>query len=129
MYRLDLHIATTTDSNRKSERERRTQGILSQQLLRRQNRAYASSGGVSRNNRGAGFVPGYFDMQSGVAVLSRFSDGKPAPIHLLDGLPETWVVARNEQGQVLEVRPGVIAGFIRDGIFYTREQAAQATRN
>lgn len=127
MNRLTPQLLATADSTRESERERRARGILNQQLLRQQNRAYAGSGGVSRNNSDAGFVPGYFDIHSGIAVLSRFADGKPAPIHLLDGLPDTWVLKRDDDGQVLTVRPGVIAGFIRDGIFYTREEAARAT--
>jgi hypothetical protein len=122
-------LQTHTDSTQETERERRTRGILSQQLLQQQNHDFAGSGGVSQNNNETGFVPGYFNTQSGVAVRSCFSDGSPAPIHVLDGLPETWILTRGDQGQVLEARPGVIAGFIRDGIFYTREEAASATDN
>jgi hypothetical protein len=129
MDRPTPQLLTTADSTRESERERRTKGILSQQLLQRQNRTFAGSGGVSQNNSAAGFVPGYFNTRSGVAVRSCFSDGAPAPIHLLDGLPDSWILTRGNQGKVLEARPEVIAGFIRDGIFYTREEAALATKN
>jgi hypothetical protein len=65
------------------------------------------------------------DTESGVAVVSRFADGRPAPIHVLDGLPEGWVRCRNASGQVAMARAGVIAGFIRGGRFYTREEAAR----
>lgn len=116
--RTGLGIAAT-------ERERRTRGVLSQRLLRLQNSTYAGTGGVSCNNRSAGFVPGYLDTETGVAVVSRFADGRPAPIHVLDGLPEGWVRCRNASGQVAMARSGVIAGFIRGGCFYTREEAAR----
>lgn len=106
-------------------RARRARGILSLRLLRVQNIAYAGTGGVSCNNASAGFVPGYLDTESGVAVVSRFADGRPAPIHLLDGLPEGWVRCRSAGGQVSMARAGVIAGFIRGGCFYTREEAAR----
>ena len=127
MDRPTSQTATSSDSIFESERERRVRGILSQQLLHKQNIAYAKSGGVSENNRTAGFVPGYLNTHSGVALRSRFADGKPAPIHLLDGLPDTWVLSRDKHGQVLSLKPGVIAGFLRDGILYTREEAARAT--
>jgi hypothetical protein len=109
------------------DRLRRSRGaILSRQVLRRQNRTWAGTGGVSRNNGAAGFVPAYRDTLSGDAVVSRFADGTPAPLHLLDGLPDAWVLARDGAGRVIRVRPGVIAGFLRDGRFYTREEAARA---
>jgi hypothetical protein len=109
-------------------RERRARGILSQRLLKAQNTDYAATGGVSRNNRHAGFVPGYLDTESGVAVVSCFADGRPAPVHVLDGLPEGWVRCRDASGKVAMARSGVIAGFIRDGRFYTREEAARVVR-
>jgi hypothetical protein len=70
-------------------------------------------------------VPGYLDTESGVAVISRFADGRPAPVHVLDGLPEDWVSCRYASGEVAAARAGVIAGFIRGGRFYTREEAAR----
>jgi hypothetical protein len=60
------------------------------------------------------------------AELSRFADGRPAPMHLLEGLPDLWVVERDTQGRVSALKDTVIAGFIRGGLFYTREQAAAA---
>ncbi|MEA3273949.1 MAG: hypothetical protein U9Q81_01335 [Pseudomonadota bacterium] len=112
-----------------SERTRKTRGILSQRLLSDQNLAYAGTGGISRNNRNRGFAPGYLNVRSGVAVVSCFADGRPAPLHLLDGLPEDWVLERDICGRVIKARPGVIAGFIRGSRFYTREQAARAVKH
>lgn len=103
------------------------QGMLSEQLLHRQNLYFDGTGGVSENNRELGFVPAFMDADSGESVVSRFADGRPAPIHVLDGLPEEWITARDENGSVLSARDGVIAGFISHGRFYTRDEAEAAT--
>jgi hypothetical protein len=52
-----------------------------------------------------------------------------APIHLLSGLPPEWVVTRDAAGGVSAVKPSIVAGFLRDGRFYTREEAARACRH
>ncbi|QGU32868.1 hypothetical protein [Thermochromatium tepidum] len=108
------------------EHERRPSGVLNARTLRRENRLYANTLGVSQNNAGLGFRPGYLNRRSGEYVLSRFSDGTPAPIHVLDGLPDSWVRARDAAGHVLEVAPEVVSGFVRGNRFYTREEAAWA---
>ena len=95
-------------------------------ILRQENLAFVGTGGVSQENRSGGFRPAFYDRASGRAVLARFADGRPAPMHLLDGLPREWVVARDAGGRVSAVKDTVIAGFLRDGRFYTREQAAAA---
>lgn len=98
---------------------------LDQKELRQQNRAYAGTGGVSANNCGAGFVPGFLDTRSGVAVRSRFANGLPAPFHALEGLPEEWIAERNTEGLATRACQGVVAGFIRFGRFYSRDEAAR----
>jgi hypothetical protein len=90
-----------------------------------QNAAFHETGGVSRNNRAAGFLPGYCNVDTGEAVVSCFADGSPAPVHLLEGLPDAWVAERDPSGRVRQAVPAVVAGFIRDGSFYTREAAAR----
>mgnify|MGYP006287441327 CR=1 FL=1 len=92
--------------------------------LARDNALYAGTGGVSERNRTAGFAPAYRDRESGEVVLSRFGDGTLAPVHVLEGLPVEWVLARDGDGCVTRVRATVEAGFVRDGHFYTREAAA-----
>lgn len=108
------------------DRARKAAGILSSQLLKKQNALFGGTEGVSQNNRGAGFAPAYRDEASGVAVISSFSDGRPAPVHVLDGLPDGWVLERDVGGHVTKARPGVVAGFLREGRFYTREEAVLA---
>ena len=99
---------------------------LTTDVLRKQNLAFIGSGGVSEENRQSGFRPAFYDLATGRGELARFANGHPAPMHLLEGLPEEWVTQRDAAGRITAVKDTVIAGFVRHGIFYTREQAAAA---
>lgn len=99
---------------------------LSDTVLCEENQRFAGSGGVSQDNWRCGFVAAFYDTSSGHAEVSRFRNGRPAPIHLLDGIPEEWVVARDPSGRVIAVKESIIAGFIFQGRFYTREQTVKA---
>lgn len=94
--------------------------------LRQQNRVFRGSGGRSQENRSSGFVPAFSDTSTGDVYLSRFADGRLAPMHLLDGLPAAVVIERSVSGRVMSVKETLQAGFVRAGKFYTREQAAAA---
>lgn len=118
-----------TDSSGQQETKRRWRGVLTVQKLREENRLYAATLGVSQNNACLGFRPAYLNRQSGEWVLSRFRDGTPAPIHILDGLPESWVRERDAEGHVVAVEESVVSGFVREGRFYTREEAARLARH
>ncbi|UYG06965.1 sigma-54-dependent Fis family transcriptional regulator [Halomonas sp. M4R1S46] len=96
-------------------------------MLRRQNQIFRGSGGVSVGNRSQGFRPAFYDMDTGIVYPSRFASGLEAPMHLLDGLPDDLVVSRLANGRVEAVKPGIVAGFVRHGQFFTRQQAAMAT--
>lgn len=96
--------------------------------LAEQNKRHAGTGGVSQGNRALGFAPAFQDQASGEVFLSRFADGSPAPFHLLDGLPGHLVTARDAAGHPQRVVDRLVAGFVRCGRFYTREQAAQFVR-
>ena len=100
--------------------------LLTEDTLRQQNLALAGTGGISEENRTSGFRPAFRDPTTGRTELSRFADGRPAPMHLLDGLPDTWVAGRDAFGHVTAIRQTIVAGFIHCGLFYTREQAAAA---
>lgn len=102
------------------------QALLSAGSLAEQNSTYRGSGGVSAVNHRHGFRPAFLDLVSGVTYLSCFANGCAAPVHVLDGLPDELVVERDPQGRITAVREGIIAGFMCDGAFYTREQAARA---
>jgi len=103
--------------------------LMTYDTLRQQNAYYRDTGGVSRNNRGAGFAPAFCDSETGRTELSRFAGGAPAPCHLIDGLPDDWVVARDAAGHTTAVKQTVVVGFVRNGRFYTREQAMRAVEN
>jgi hypothetical protein len=81
-------------------------------------------GGVSEENRGCGFSPAFLDRDTGRIWPSLRADGTPAPVLLLDGLPDELVILRAGGGRVLAASPSVLAGFVREGRFYTREEAA-----
>jgi hypothetical protein len=100
--------------------------LLTTETLKKQNLAFVGTGGVSEENRSSGFRPAFYDRATDRAVLARFADGRPAPMHLLDGLPGEWVVERDAAGRVRAIKDSVVAGFVRNGTFYTREQAAAA---
>ena len=104
----------------------RTARLMTPGRIKAQNRRYEGTGGVSQENRGGGFLPAFADTVTGATYPSRFADGRPAPIHLLDGLPAELVVARSASGRVTVVKDSVVAGFLRAGRFYTRAQAAEA---
>lgn len=96
--------------------------------LQTQNAEFAGTGGISCNNRDAGFVPAYQNTATGEAVVSCYADGRRAPVHVLDGLPENWIEGRNEQGCVTHTITEVVVGFLRGDVFFTREAAAAALR-
>ena len=98
---------------------------LTTSVLRQQNLAFQGTGGVSAGNRSQGFVPAFLDTETGMIHLARYADGRPAPLHLLDGLPQELVVNRDAAGRCVAASRSLIAGFVQAGLFYTREQAAR----
>ena len=88
------------------------------------NQRFAGTAGVSAGNREQGFRPAFFDTDKGSVHLSRFADGRPAPMHVLDGLPGDLVVRRMHSGRVVAAKPSLVSGFVRENQFFTREQAA-----
>lgn len=100
--------------------------VMTERVLERETVAFRGRGGVSAENRDEGFRPAFLDRQTGVAYASCYVDGRPAPFHLLDGLPDELVLARNAAGRVVSVKASVTSGFLRDGRFYTREEAVSS---
>jgi len=94
--------------------------------LARENVVYLGSGGRSEENRASGFRPAFLDFETGLIYASRFSDGRLAPLHLLDGLPDGVVVSRDSRGRVIDVKSTIVSGFTRDGHFFTRDEAVRA---
>jgi hypothetical protein len=99
---------------------------VNEQSLRQQNLAFAGTNGVSQNNRGKRFQAAFRDEDSGRVEIARFDNGKVAPAHLIVGLPREWAVSFTSDDAILAIKSTIIAGFVRDGVFYTREEAADA---
>lgn len=91
-----------------------------------QNFAHTASGVRSRRNAGLRFQAAFLDFATQIIYPSRHADGRLAPYHLLDGLPDNVVVDRAFGGRVVAVKASLIAGFVRNGFFYTRRAAARA---
>jgi hypothetical protein len=94
--------------------------------LARENAIFAGTGGVSEENADCGFRPAFRDMATELVYPSRFADGRPAPFHMIDGLPAEVVEARDGAGHVTRIKTSLVSGFVRRGRFYTREQASAA---
>lgn len=79
--------------------------------------------GVDDGEQQRALQPAFRDTSTGIIYPSCFTDGRPAPMHILDGLPSSAVLARSPDGRVVAVKQSVEAGFSRGGRFYTREEA------
>lgn len=97
---------------------------FSKRYLELEDAAHRGTGGTSAENGHFGFVPAFKDTRTGKVYPSTFSDGRPSPFHVLDGLPDELVVARDRQGRPSHVVGTIIAGFTLNSCFFTREQAA-----
>ena len=75
-----------------------------------------------------GFRPAFLDIATFSIHPSRYADGRPAPVHVLEGLPDEAVVARRifATRRVVAAKPTLIAGFERNGFFYTTAAVARA---
>lgn len=93
-----------------------------------ENRAYRGTGGISQENRSAGFVPAFLDAETGLIYRSCFADGRPAPIHLLEGLPAHLLCRTSETGQLVAANATLVSGFLQRGKFLTRDEAAAASQ-
>jgi hypothetical protein len=100
--------------------------LMNAERLEVENLQHAGTGGVSAGNRATGFRPAFLDCATMQIHPSCFADGRPAPCHMLDGLPEDVVISRHENGRVKRVKSSIICGFERGGFFYTRRAAARA---
>ena len=73
------------------------------------------------------FVPAYYDSETETVYLSRYSNGKQAPVHVLDTIPEELLQQNREHeaAHQSEPSPRLIVGFVHNNRFYTRAQAIE----
>ena len=100
--------------------------VMSDERLKQENELHQGTGGRSAGNRDLGFRPAFLDFETQVIYPARFADGRPAPFHILDGLPDDMIVDRTAHGRVVAAKASLISGFVRNGYFYTRSAAAKA---
>ncbi len=89
--------------------------MLSLQRLDNENHRFKNSRGISQENYCAGFLPAFRDARTGSIYRSCFVDGRPAPVHVLDGLPAELVLRRNTRNRVEAVKGSITAGFMLKG--------------
>lgn len=80
---------------------------------------YRQPGHSIFNDASFGFMPAFMDIHTQETHLASYENGEPAAIHILDGLPHKWVSDWDEQGRAQALQLGVIAGFMRAGVFYS----------
>lgn len=69
-----------------------------------------------------GFLPAFRDLADGETHLCTNADGSLSNVHLFDHLPAHWVEERDDLGRAVTLKQGIIAGFFREGRFYTPTQ-------
>ncbi|MCZ6889527.1 MAG: hypothetical protein O7H39_13610 [Gammaproteobacteria bacterium] len=97
---------------------------ITPESLHLENLAFAGTRGISENARPQRFVPAFCDSETGRIEIARFASGKPAPWHVIEGMPDEWAAEHNGMGEICALKSTIVAGFVRDGEFFTREQAA-----
>ena len=98
--------------------------MLTDARLRRENLAFAGTSGVSATSADRQLRPAFRDPVTGRVEIARFADGRPAPVHTICGLPAEWAAEVDADGQIVAVKDQIESGFVRDEVFYTREEAA-----
>lgn len=70
----------------------------------------------------AGMQPAFRHQRSGESHLAQVEPGIPAQIYCFAGLPEEWIVERDEHGNAIALHPDVIPGYWRDAQFISLDQ-------
>ena len=72
----------------------------------------------------AGMQPAFKHANTGELHLAQLEEGVPADVYGFAGLPDEWVVTRDESGHATALHPDVIAGYWRDARFFSLSQLA-----
>ena len=73
-----------------------------------------------------GFRPAFLDFATQTLHPSCYASGEPAPFHTYEGLPEGAIADRLASGRAVAAKVTVIAGFERNGFFYSPASVARA---
>lgn len=102
---------------------------LTQDRVKEESADFLGTCGESATATQSHFQPAFQNPADGCVVAARFPSGAVAPMHLICGLPKTWGRKFDQQGNVVELIDGIVAGFVRAGSFYTREEAAYGAQD
>ena len=105
-------------------RGEKTLGTLSAEV-----EEFKGSGGIASENSELGFKPAFRHGETGEIFEAKDELGRPSGVHLLDGIPDKYVTERDEKhGDVIAVSGDIESGFLKQGKFYTRKEAAQVSK-
>ena len=103
--------------------------FMSQSQVARQQGAYAQLGGAVFGDASFGFMPAFKNLYNDEVHLCAYASGELSVVHVLDGLPAYWVAEWGADGRPINLKPGVIAGFMRFDDFYTLSEITHELRD
>ena len=103
--------------------------FMSQRQVERQQGAYAQLGGAVFRDASFGFMPAFKNLNTDEVHLCAHPSGELSVVHMLDSLPAYWVDEWGADGRPVNLKSGVIAGFMRFGEFYTLSEITHLLRD
>lgn len=97
--------------------------VITEERLALETQMHRGTGAVSAGNRSLSFRPVFTDTSA--VDAPRFSDGRPSPFHLIDGLPDQLVATRDAVAWAVALEGSVIAGLVRAGRLCSGEEAGR----
>ncbi|MBK1721335.1 hypothetical protein [Thiocystis violacea] len=67
----------------------------------------------------AGFLPAFRHLETGEVRLCKMEDGRLSREHFLDGLPDHWVLDRDQKGRPASLVYAIEPGFVRGIDFWS----------
>ena len=102
--------------------------LTHQQALKQQGTYYKFNGAVF-SDASFGFMPAFKNTQDQQIHLSTDQYGELSVMHLLDGLPEAWILEKDEQGRPVSLKSEIVVGFMRNHEFYTLNEIINGVRD
>jgi len=102
--------------------------LTQQQAVQQQGTHYRFNGAVF-SDVSFGFMPAFKNIKNQQVHLSTDFGGQLSVMHILDGLPESWIDEKDEKGRALTLKSEIIAGFMRNADFYTLSEIIQSVRD
>ncbi len=75
---------------------------------------------VDHESNEIALLPAFMNSEDGEIELARMRNGQPALEHLIEWLPIEWADVIEMDGAIRELRPGIIAGYVKNGLFISK---------